>query len=164
MLTSLNTQATSEVMSSRRGISPKIAIQRDVKKLGYQLKNVRTRLPLVNTYPGTRNYPYQMQVFESAPEDYLNIIFGDARTVLDTCGYVLVNGEAIPLSDDRHEMYHEIIDYLMSTKSHVYGVAYHSSDVILKPQEMEYNPIFLGFISFSANNDETDEDDPEVQP
>ncbi|MDE0689005.1 MAG: cation transporting ATPase C-terminal domain-containing protein [Candidatus Poribacteria bacterium] len=150
----LNTQATSEVMSSRRGISPKIAIQRDVKKLGYQLKNVRTRLPLVNTYPGTRNYPYQMQVFESAPEDYLNIIFGDARTVLDTCGYVLVNSEAIPLSDDRHEMYHEIIDYLMSTKSHVYGVAYHSSDVILKPQEMEYNPIFLGFISFSANNDE----------
>lgn len=150
----LNTRATSEVMSARRGVSPKTAIQRDVKKLGYQLKNVRTQLPLVNTYPVTRNYPYQMQVFESAPEDYLNIIFGDARTVLDTCGYVLINGEAIPLSDDRCGMYHEIIDYLMSTKSHVYGVAYHSSDVILKPQEMEYNPIFLGFISFSANNDE----------
>lgn len=150
----LNTPATSEVISSRMGVSPKIAIQREVKKLGYQLKKVRARLPLVNTYPGTRNYPYQMQVFESAPEDYLNIIFGDARTVLDTCGYVFINGETIPLSDDRCEMYHEIIDYLMSTKSHIYGVAYHSSDVILKPQEMEYNPIFLGFISFSANNDE----------
>ncbi len=150
----LNTRATSEVRSSRMGVSPQSAIQRDVKKLGYQLKKVRTQLPLVNTYPVTRNYPYQMQVFESAPEDYLNIIFGDARTVLDTCGYVLINGEAIPLSDDRYEMYLEIIDYLMSTKSHIYGVAYHSSDVILKPQEMEYNPIFLGFISFSANNDE----------
>ena len=151
----LNTPTISEVSkSSEMGLSPQIAIQKDVKKLGYQLEDVRTRLPLVNTYPFTRNYPYQMQVFESAPEDYLNIIFGDARTVLDTCGYVLINGEVTSLSDDRYEMYHEIIDYLMSTKAQVYGVAFHSSDVILKPQEMEYTPIFLGFISFSANNDE----------
>ena len=150
----LNLRTTSEAMSSEMGLSPQIAIQKDVKKLGYQLESVRTRLPLVNTYPFTRNYPYQMQVFESAPEDYLNVIFGDARAVLDTCGYVLINGEATPLSDDRYEIYSEIIDYLMSTKAQAYGVAFHSSDVILKPQEMEYTPIFLGFISFSANNDE----------
>lgn len=151
----LNTGLISAVsMSSDMELSPQIAIQEDVEKLGYQLESVKTRLPLVSTYPFTRNYPYQMQVFESAPEDYLNIIFGDARTVFDTCGYVLINGEATSLSDDRCEMYHEIIDYLMSTKAQVYGVAFHSSDVILKPQEMEYNPIFLGFISFSPNNDE----------
>ena len=150
-----NTRSTSEgSMSAEVELSPQLAIQKDVKKLGYQLESVKARLPLVNTYPFTRNYPYQMQVFESAPEDYLNIIFGDARTVLDTCGYVLINGEATPLSDDRYEIYHEVIDYLMNTKAQIYGVAFHSSDVILKPQEMEYNPIFLGFISFSANNDE----------
>ena len=150
----LNTQANSEAMSSEMGLSPQLAIQKDVEKLGYQLESVRTRLPLVNTYPFTRNYRYQMQVFESAPEDYLNIIFGDARTVLDTCGYVLINGEAMPLSDNRYEMYHEVIDYLINTKAQVYGIAFHSSDVILKPQEMEDNPIFLGLISFSVNNDE----------
>ena len=150
-----DTSSTSEVsMSAEMELSPQLAIQKDVKKLGYQLESVKARLPLVNTYPFTRNYPYQMQVFESAPEDYLNIIFGDARTVLDTCGYVLINGEATPLSDDKYEIYHEVIDYLMGTKAQVSGVAFHSSDVILKPQEMEYNPIFLGFISFSANNDE----------
>ena len=149
-----NTQANSEAMSSEMGLSPQLAIQKDVEKLGYQLESVRSQLPLVNTYPFTRNYRYQMQVFESAPEDYLNIIFGDARTVLDTCGYVLINGEAVLLSDDRYEMYHEIIDYLINTKAQVYGIAFHSSDVILKPQEMEDNPIFLGFISFSVNNDE----------
>ncbi len=150
-----NTRSTSEgSMSSEMELSLQSAIQKEVEKLSYQLEDVKTRLSLVNTYPSTRNYPYQMQVFESAPEDYLNIIFGDARTVLDTCGYVLINGEVTPFSDDRYEMYHEIIDYLMSTKARVYGVAFHSSDVILKPQEMEYNPIFLGFISFSANSDE----------
>ena len=150
-----STQSTSEgSVSPEMEPSPQLAIQKDVKKLGYQLESVKARLPLVNTYPFTRNYPYQMQVFQSAPEDYLNVIFGDARTVLDTCGYALINGEATPLSDDRYEIYHEIIDYLMSTKAQVYGVAFHSSDVILKPQEMEYNPIFLGFISFSASNDE----------
>ena len=152
---SFNTRSTSEAsVSSEMELSPQLAIHKDVQKLGYQLESVKARLPLVNTYPFTRNYPYQMQVFESAPEDYLNVIFGDARTVLETCGYVLINGEVTPLSDDRYDIYHEIIDYLMSTKAQVYGVAFHSSDVILKPQEMEYNPIFLGFISFSANNDE----------
>ena len=116
--------------------------------------SVKAKLPLVDAYPSTRTYGYQMQVFESAPEDYLNIIFGDARIILNTCDSVLINGEISPLLDDKHEMYHEIIDYLLNTKAQVYGVAFHSSDVILKPQEMENNPIFLGFMAFSVSNDE----------
>ena len=149
-----NTAATSGAETNETAPSPKVAIQQNMEKLGYQLDSVKAKLPLVDAYPSTRNYGYQMQVFESAPEDYLNVIFGDAQTVLDTCGSVLINGEITPLLDDKYEMYHEIIDYLLSTKSHVYGVAFHSSDVILKPQEMEDNPIFLGFIGFSVSNDE----------
>ncbi|RKU19393.1 hypothetical protein C6503_08005 [Candidatus Poribacteria bacterium] len=149
-----NTAATSGTETNETAPSPKAAIQQNMERLGYQLDSVKSKLPLVDAYPSTRNYGYQMQVFESAPEDYLNIIFGDAQTVLDTCGSVLINGEITPLSDDKYEMYHEIIGYLLSTKSQVYGVAFHSSDVILKPQEMEDNPIFLGFIGFSISNDE----------
>ena len=149
-----NAGATAEAETNDTAPSPKVAIQQDMEKLGYQLESVRAKLPLVDAYPSTRNYGYQMQVFESAPEDYLNVIFGDAQTVLNTCGSVLINGEITPLSDDKYEMYHEIIGYLLSTKSQVYGVAFHSSDVILKPQEMEDNPIFLGFIGFSISNDE----------
>lgn len=151
---SANGQIASTTSSDDVVLPPQATIQENMRKLGYQLDSVSAKLPLVNTYPSTHNYRYQMQVFESAPENYLNIIFGDARTVLDTCGYVLINGEIAPLLDDRYEMYHDIIDYLLSTKSQVYGVAFHSSDVILKPQEMEDNPIFLGFISFSVSNDE----------
>ena len=149
-----NTLTTSETLFPEALLSIQTAILKNMEKLGYQLENVKTKLPLVDTYPSTRNYRYQMRVFESGPEDYLNTIFGDARTVLETCGYALINGEIIPLLGDRYEMYHEIIDYLLSTKSQIYGVAFHSSDVILKPQELEDNPIFLGFISFSVNNDE----------
>ena len=149
-----NTSAAPGAEANEPAPSPKAAIQQNMERLGYQLDNVKAKLPLVDAYPSTRNYRYQMQVFESAPEDYLNVIFGDAQTVLDTCGSVLINGEITPLSDDKYEMYHEIIDYLLSTKSQVYGVAFHSSDVILKPQEMEDNPIFLGFIGFSISNDE----------
>ena len=146
--------ATSEAETDETPPSPKTTIQKDMERLGYQLEEVKAKLPLVDAYPSTRNYGYQMQVFQSAPEEYLNIIFGDARTILDTCGAVLINGEITPLLEDKYEMYHEIIDYLLSTKAQVYGVAFHPSDVILKPQEMEYNPIFLGFISFSMSNDE----------
>ena len=149
-----NIAATSEAETNEAAPSPKATIQKNMDRLGYQLESIKAKLPLVDAYPSTRNYEYQMQVFESAPEDYLNVIFGDAQTVLDTCGSVLINGEITPLSDDKYEMYHEIIDYLLSTKAQVYGVAFHSSDVILKPQEMEDNPIFLGFMSFSISNDE----------
>ena len=148
-ITATSGAATNETVSPL-----KATIQRDMERLGYQLDNIKAKLPLVDAYPSTRNYGYQMQVFESAPDDYLNIIFGDALAVLNTCGSALINGEITPLLDDKYEMYHEIIDYLLSTKSQVYGVAFHSSDVILKPQEMEDNPIFLGFISFSVSSDE----------
>ena len=149
-----NAAETSGTETNETVPSPKTAIQQNMERLGYQLDSVKAKLPLVDAYPSTRNYGYRMQVFESAPEDYLNVIFGDAQTVLDTCGSVLINGEITPLSDDKYEMYHEIIGYLISTKAQVYGVAFHSSDVILKPQEMEDNPIFLGFIGFSISNDE----------
>ena len=149
-----NIATTSEATGNEVVPSPQVTIQKNMESLGYQLDSVRTKLPLVDAYPSTRTYGYQMQVFESAPEDYLNIIFGDARIILNTCGSVLINGEITPLLDDKHEMYHEIIDYLLNTKAQVYGVAFHSSDVILKPQEMENNPIFLGFMAFSVSNDE----------
>ncbi len=149
-----NIATTSEATGNEVVPSPQVTIQKNMESLGYQLDSVKTKLPLVDAYPSTRTYGYQMQVFESAPEDYLNIIFGDARIILNTCGSVLIKGEITPLLDDKHEMYHEIIDYLLNTKAQVYGVAFHSSDVILKPQEMENNPIFLGFMAFSVSNDE----------
>ena len=149
-----NSAAASQVETHETTPSPKATIQRDMESLGYRLESIQAKLPWVDAYPATRNYGYQMQVFESAPENYLNVIFGDAQTVLNTCGSVLINGEITPLSDDKYEMYQEIIGHLLSTKSQVYSVAFHVSDVILKPQEMEDNPIFLGFMSFSISNDE----------
>ena len=134
--------------------APQQLIQEDMEKLGYQLDELRTKLPLVNEYPWTLNFGYQMQVFELAPGDYLNIIFGDAQMVLDTCAFTSTNGQVTPLQEERYEMYCEVIDYLQSTKAEVYGVAFYSSDVILKPQEMEDDHIFLGFISFSPSNNE----------
>ncbi len=145
---------TPEAQTQGTAPSPQATIQTNMERLGYQLESVKAKLPLVDAYPSTRNYGYQMQVFESAPDNYLNVIFGDAQTILNTCGAVLINGEITVLSDEKYEMYREIIDYLLSTKSQVYGVAFHTSDVILKPQEIEDNPIFLGFISFSISNDE----------
>ena len=149
-----NSTTTSETAGNEAAPSLQVTIKKNMESLGYELDSVKAKLPLVDAYPSTRTYGYQMQVFESAPEDYLNIIFGDAQIILNTCDSVLINGEISPLLDAKYEMYHEIIDYLLNTKAQVYGVAFHSSDVILKPQEIENNPIFLGFMAFSVSNDE----------
>lgn len=129
-------------------------IQKAMEQLGYQPDALKAKLPLVDSYPSTRNYGYQMQVFESAPENYLNVIFGEGQMVLDTCAYVLIDGEIEPMLDTRYDRYCEVIDYLLTTRAQIYGVAFHSSDVILKPQEMEDNAIFLGFIALSVSNGE----------
>ena len=149
-----NTAVVPETSTGETIPSIRVVIEKNIERLGYQLDSIKAKLPLVNAYPYTRHYGYQMQVFESAQDDYLHIIFGDAPTVLNTCGFVLINDEIISLLDDKYEMYHEVLDYLLNTKAQVYGIAFHSSDVILKPQEMEDNPIFLGFISFSVSNNE----------
>ena len=133
-------------------LSPQASIQKAMEQLGYQSDALKAKLPMVNSYPSTRNYGYQMQVFETAPENYLNVIFGEGQTVLDTCAHVLIDGEIEPMLDTRYERYCEVIDYLLTTRSQIYGVAFHSSEVILKPQEMEDNTIFLGFIALSVSN------------
>ena len=134
--------------------SVQAAIQKAMEQLGYQPNALSAQLPLVDSYPATRNYGYQTQVFESGPENYLNVIFGEGQTVLDTCAYVLIEGEIVPMQDDRYERYCEVIDYLLTTRAEIYGVAFHSSDVILKPQEVEDNAIFLGFIALSVSSGE----------
>ena len=129
-------------------------IQNAMEQLGYQPHTLRTQLPLVDSYPATHNYGYQTQVFESGPESYLNVIFGDGQTVLDTCAYALIEGEIVPMQDNRYERYCEIIGYLLTTRAEIYGVAFHSSDIILKPQEVEDEAIFLGFIALSVTGSE----------
>lgn len=140
--------------SGTSSISPQSTLQENMTALGYAPETTDAGLPSVKLYPATSNYPYQMQVFQAAQEEYLNVICGDARTVLDTCGEVLINGEITGLSDNRYQTYQDVIDYLLSTKADVYGVAFHVSDVVMTPQEMEYQAAFLGFISFSTHNDE----------
>ena len=149
-----NMEINSEAEQPDGIFSLQATIQKAMEQLGYQPDTLSTKLPLVDSYPSTRNYGYQMQVFESDPENYLNVIFGEGQTVLDTCAYALVDGEIAPMLDIRYERYCEVIDYLLTTRSQIYGVAFHSSDVILKPQEMEDNAIFLGFIAVSVSNGE----------
>lgn len=133
-------------------ISIQAAIQKAMEQLGYQSDALRTQLPLMDTYPFRDKYGYQMQVFKTDPENYLHVIFGKGQNVLNTCPYALVDGEVEPILDTHYERYCEVIDYLLSTRSQIYGVAFHSSDTILKPQEMGDFAIFLGFIAHSTNN------------
>ena len=149
-----NMEENSETEQPDGALSLQATIQKAMKQLGYQSDALKAKLPLVNSYPSTRNYGYQMQVFESDPENYLNVIFGEGQTVLDTCAYALIDGEIVPMLDTRYDRYCEIIEYLLTTRAQIYGVAFHSSDVILKPQEMEDNAIFLGFIALSVSNGE----------
>ncbi|MCG9126943.1 cation-transporting P-type ATPase [Candidatus Poribacteria bacterium] len=133
-------------------------IQETMDKLGFQLNNIKTNMQLVAEYPWTPNFGYELHVFESGDEEYLNIIFGDARNVLEACDSILVNGEMNQFNYDQYEMCSEILNFLQNSRDTVYGVASLHSDTSLSPQEVQGLSTFLGFISFSVtDNVETKE-------
>ena len=133
-------------------------IQETMEQLGYKLAGLKSNMELVSEYPWTPNFGYELHVFESGENEYLNIIFGDARNVLEASDSMLVNGEVNEFYYEQHEMCSEILNYMQNSRDTVYGVATLHSEVPLTPQEVQGISTFLGFISFSStDNEETKE-------
>ena len=133
-------------------------IRETMEQLGYKMTDLKSNMELVSEYPWTSNFGYELHVFRSGENEYLNIIFGDSRSVLEVCDFVLVNKELMEFSFEQYETCNEILNYMQNSRDSVYGVASIHSEVPLTPPEVQGMSTFLGFISFSANdNDETKE-------
>ncbi len=129
-------------------------IKETMRELGYELTDLKSKMKLVAEYPWTSNFGYELHVFESAENEYLNILFGDARNVLEACDYILVNKNLMEFNDEQFEVSNEILNYMQNSRDTVYGVASVHSEVPLTPSEVQRMSTFLGFIGFSANDNE----------
>ena len=123
-----------------------------VEKLGYQLDDIKANMQLVSEYPWTPNFGYELHVFKSGENEYLNIIVGDARDVLDASDSILVNGAITEFSYEQFEICNEILKYLDNSRENVYGVASIHSEIPLSPPEVQGVSTFLGYISFSVTD------------
>ncbi len=121
-----------------------------VVKLGYQLEHIESNMQLVSEYPWTANFGYELHVFKSGENEYLNIIVGEARNVLESCDSILVNGTFTEFSYEQYSMCSEILNFMDNSRETAYGVASIHSEVPLSPSEVQGISTFLGFISFSA--------------
>ena len=123
-----------------------------VEKLGFQLNAIKSNMQLVSEYPWTANFGYELHVFKSDETEYLNIIVGDARDVLDASNSILINGAITDFSHAQFEACNEILKYMSNARENVYGVASIHSEVPLSPPEVQGVSTFLGFISFSTSD------------
>lgn len=131
-------------------------IRETLDQLGYKLTDLKSDMRLVAEYPWTPNFGYELHVFESDENEYLNLIFGNASNVLEACNSILINGEITGFYQDQYEIYIETLKYMQNTRDMVYGVATIHSDVPLNPSEVQGTSTFLGFIGFSVTDtDET---------
>lgn len=121
-----------------------------VVKLGYQLNEIKSNMQLVSEYPWTYNFGYELHVFKSGENEYLNIIFGEASNVLEASDSILVNGAITNFTYEQFEMCNEILNFMSNSRETAYGVASIHSDVPLSPSEVQGVSTFLGLISFSA--------------
>ena len=127
-------------------------IHTTVEKLGYQLNAIKSNMQLVTEYPWTANFGYELHVFKSGDDEYLNIIVGDAGDVLEASDSILVNGEITEFSNEQFENCNEILKYMYNSREHVFGIASIHSEIPLSPPEVQGVSTFLGFISFSATD------------
>ncbi len=133
-------------------------IQKIGERLGYQLDDLKANMPLIAEYPWTSNFGYEMHVFETAENEYLNIIFGDALNVLEACQFILIDGETVPFDYDQYETCLGVLSDMQHANASVYGVASNASDIALTPREVQGTSTLLGFIAFShSDNEETRE-------
>ena len=133
-------------------------IRETLDKLGYKFADLKSDMRLVAEYPWTPNFGYELHVFESGENEYLNLIFGDASNVLEACNSILINGELKDFYFDQYEIYSETLKFMQNTRDMVYGVATIHSEVPLNPSEVQGMSTFLGFIGFSVTDiDETKE-------
>ncbi len=123
-----------------------------VEKLGYQLNTIKSNMQLVTEYPWTANFGFELHVFKSGDDEYLNIIVGDAGDVLEASDSILVNGEITEFSYEQFENCNEILKYMKNSREHVFGIASVHSEMPLSPPEVQGVSTFLGFISFSATD------------
>ncbi len=133
-------------------------IQNTIEQLGYKLTDLTSNMKLIAEYPWTPNFGYELHVFESGENEYLNILFGDAHNVVEACDSILINGEVTELRYDQYELCHETLNYMQNARDKVYGVASIDSDIPFTPHDVHGTSTFLGFISFSVtDNKETKE-------
>ncbi len=129
-------------------------IRDTLEHLGYRLGELKSNMNLVSEYPWTPNFGYELHIYESSEIEYLNLIFGDARNVLDACNSILINGEITEFHYDQYEIYSDTLNYMQNSRDMVYGVASLHSEVPLTPQEVQGMSTFIGFISFSVTDTE----------
>ncbi len=127
-------------------------IQNTMEQLGYKLTDLTLNMKLIAEYPWTPNFGYELHVFESGENEYLNILFGDAHNVLEACDSILINGEVTELRYDQYELCHETLNYMQNARDTVYGVASIDSNMPFTPHDVYGPSTFLGFISFSVTD------------
>ena len=133
-------------------------IRDTLTQLGYNLADLKSNLNLVAEYPWTSNFGYELHVFETGENEYMNLIFGDAKSVFEASNSMLVNGEITEFYEEQYQMCTETLNYMQNSRDTVYGIASLHSDIPLTPPEVQGTSTFLGFMGFSAtDNQETKE-------
>jgi len=116
--------------------------------IGFDLAQYDSTFSKVDELPQTPERPYKTLVFATSQNKFLHLIFGDAEAVLKTCQRIQLHGTIGDMTFDHKQLTQQVIQYLSSQKTQVYGLSYQNRLVPPSQEEMGKNLTFLGLVAF----------------
>ena len=125
-----------------------VTLNEVAERIGFDLERYNEAFTKIDEQVQTSDRPYKTLVFALQDGKFLKLMFGDAKTILQTCHRIQLDGNASYMSFDQKQSIHQAIEYLSNSKTQACAVAYRNLNTPPVPEEMPHNMTFLGFITF----------------
>ena len=125
-----------------------VTLNEVAERIGFDLERYNEAFTKIDEQVQTSDRPYKTLVFALQDGKFLKLMFGDAKTILQTCHRIQLDGNASYMSFDQKQSIDQAIEYLSNSKTQACAVAYRNLNTPPVPEETPHNMTFLGFITF----------------
>ena len=125
------------------------ALNQIAERIGYDLERYNAAFTKIDEQIQTPEHPYKTLVFALQDGKFLKLMFGEVEAILQVCHRIQLGGSANYMNFDQKQMTQQAVEYLSSSKTRAYAVAYRNLNTPPAPDDAQHNMTFLGFITFT---------------
>ena len=129
-------------------VSISTALNQIAESIGFDLERYNEAFTKIDEQIQTSERPYKTLVFALQDGKFLQLMFGDAEAILQTCHRIQLDGDAHYMSFDQKQLIHQAIEYLSNSRTRAFAVAYRNLNTPPPLEETQHSMTFLGFITF----------------
>ena len=123
-------------------------LNRIAERVGFDLERYNAAFTKIDEQIQTSERPYKTLVFALQDGRFLKLMFGEVKSILQTCHRIQLDGSANYMSFDQKQVIQQVVEYLSNSQTRAFAVAYRNLNTLPSQEETQHNMTFLGFITF----------------